>query len=328
MDIIAVDRLVSDYEQAIGNFLPANLMDQALNALRDVLSRYDVSLIPYEDPDKDILLDAFLDAIKVEGRSDKTIDRYRYILRRFLDFAGVSTRSVSVYHIRKYISSEKDRGISDTTLNGIREIFSSYFGWLHRDNLIDRNPMANVGSVKCQKKIKEIYSDVDIEKLKTSCSCARDKAILYFLKATGCRISEVTQLNRDDVDLVNRECTVLGKGNKQRTVYFDAVTGMQVKNYLDARTDDCKALFIGKGSDRLTPGGIRFMLTRLGEAAGVDHVHPHKFRRTQITELVNHGMPIELVKDLAGHEKIDTTIGYVVIDKDNVKSAYHKAFYN
>ena len=327
MDIIAVDKLVNDYEQSIGTFLPANLMDQALNALKDCLVRYDVALIPYEDPDKDILLDAFLDAIKVEGRSEKTIERYRYILRRFLDFAGVGTRSISVYHIRKYISSEKDRGISDTTLNGIRDVFNAYFGWLHRDNLIERNPMANVGCVKCQKKVKEVYSDVDLEKLKSSCMCIRDKAILYFLKATGCRISEVTQLNRNDVDLVNKECTVLGKGNKQRTVYFDAVTGMQVKKYLESRKDESEALFVGKGSERLTPGGIRFMLCRLGAAAGVEHVHPHKFRRTQITDLVSHGMPIELVKDLAGHDKLDTTMGYVVIDKANVKNAYHKYYY-
>ena len=72
----------------------------------------------------------------------------------------------------------------------------------------------------------------DIEKLKLSCKSERDKAIILFLNATGCRISEVVNLNRDDIDIKNLKCKVLGKGNKERTVYFDPVTAMVLESYL------------------------------------------------------------------------------------------------
>ena len=136
------------------------------------------------------------------------------------------------------------------------------------------------------------YSDVDIEKLKESCRTVRDKAIVCFLLSTGCRISEVTQLNRQDVNLSRMECKVLGKGNKERIVYMDSVATMVLKRYLSKRTDHYNALFIGKGPSRMTPGGIRNMLVTLGQDSGVANVHPHRFRRTLATNLINRGMAI------------------------------------
>lgn len=324
MSIIAMDTLTKSIRNRIGDFVPANLIDNVLEAVSDILMGYEVNQIITDNVEKDFLLDAFIEALKVEGRSVKTLERYRYIITRFLTAISITSRAVSVYHVRKWISDEKDRGISDNTLNGCRMVLSSYYGWLHREGLIAKNPMANIGTIKHEKKVKDIYSDVDIEKLKMSCTSKRDKAIVSFLKATGCRISEVTQLDKDDVDLIKHECIVLGKGNKQRTVYFDAVTGMLLKEYIDSRNDDSPALFIGKGSERLTPGGVRFMLNRLGSVSGVEHVHPHKFRRTQITNLVDRGMPLQLVRDLAGHAKLDTTLEYVVTQQSSVKSAYEK----
>ena len=76
--------------------------------------------------------------------------------------------------------------------------------------------------------------------------------------------------------------------------------------------------------ERFEPNGVRSMLRTLAKKVGVNHVHPHKFRRTRITEFVKRGMPIEQVKELAGHDKIDTTMGYVVMDKAQVKNAYRK----
>jgi site-specific recombinase XerD len=229
-----------------------------------------------------------------------------------------------VYHLRRWLADEKARGISDRTLEGDRQVFSSYFGWLHREGLIASNPVGNLGAIKYQKKEKDIFSDTDIERMKFGAACVRDRAIVHFLRATGCRISEMTQLNRDDVDFANLECRVLGKGNKERTVYLDAVAAMVLQSYLKSRTDACPALFIGKGSDRLTPGGVRFMLSKLGQSSQVQHVHPHKFRRTTATNLIRHGMPIQEVAAILGHDKLDTTMQYVVLDKSIIKSSYQK----
>ena len=324
VSIIANNMILDAFRGKLVDTVTVSTMDSLMNALSEILSGYEITPNMVTETGTDFMLDAFIDALSVEGRSEKTLERYRYVIGRFLKTIGVPTVNISQYHIRKYLSDEKARGISDGTIKGYCWVFSAYFGWLHRDGIIQKNPMGNIGSIKIQKKVKEVFSEVDMEKLKTSCDNIRDKAIICFLKATGCRISEVTALNRDDIDFINLECVVLGKGNKQRTVYIDAVTGMILQKYFKERQDTNPALFVGKGAVRLHPGGVRAMLNRIGEKAGVAHVHPHKFRRTEITELVNRGMAIEQVKTIAGHEKIDTTMGYVKIDQENVKSSYKK----
>ena len=196
-----------------------------------------------------------------------------------------------------------------------------------RDGLIQRDPMANIGHVKVPKRVKEVFSEVDIERLKSGCKTIRDRAIVLFLKSTGCRISEMTALNRDSIVQNGQgvlECKVLGKGNKERIVYLNAVAWMVLQQYLETRTDDNPALFVGLRGERLQPDGVRFMLRELGKRTGVKHVHPHKFRRTEITELVNRGMPIEQVATLMGHEKLDTTMGYIVTNQFNVRNSYQK----
>ena len=237
---------------------------------------------------------------------------------------NVPTRSITVYHLRQYLAKEKARGISDRTLEGTRQVFSAYFNWLHREQLIDTNPTANLGAIKYPKKIKVTYSEIDIEKMKFCCKTLRDRAIICFLLSTGCRISEMIRLNREDVDLNNLECTVLGKGNKERTVFLDSVTGMLIRDYLTQRKDDSPALFIGKRKQRLSAQGVRAMMVKLAKASAVDHVHPHKFRRTLATSLIRHGMPIQEVAAILGHDKLDTTMQYVVLDKTDVKNSYRK----
>ena len=288
-----------------------------------ILDKFD--LVELEDEmEQDDLLDCYVSAMKVECRSQKTIDRYVYVIGKMMEFVKVPTRRVSVYHLRNYLTHEKERGICEQTLEGYREIFSAYFNWLQRESLIDRNPCVNLGVIKVPKKEKKTYTDAELERLNWFCGNIRDRAILHFLRSTGCRISEITGLNRDQVNLELLECVVHGKGNKERTVYLDEVAGMLLAEYLNGRIDDVPALFINKQHDRLNPGGVRAMLNKLAEKAGVAHVHPHKFRRTLATDLARHGMPIQEVAKVLGHEKLDTTMKYVVLNKDDVKASYRR----
>lgn len=298
-------------------------MKKVLRILSKSLDNYDLIKTTAEIITDD-LLDAYTSALEVGGRSAKTIERYRYILSKMMAAVNTPTRSITVYHLRKYLADEKERGISDRTLEGYRQVFSAFFSWLQRERLIDTNPCLNLSPIKYTKKQKDIYSDADFEKLKMNCETVRDRAIICFLQSTACRISEMTALNRGDVDLRTLECKVLGKGNKERIVYLNQVAGMMLKEYLDQRTDDCEALFIGKGTTRMTPHGIRKMLKNLGCDAEVDHVHPHKFRRTMATNLIKHGMPIQEVAAILGHDKLDTTMQYVVLDKTDIKYSYNK----
>lgn len=324
MSSYAYNQFMKETQDKLETILTAAALDTVVIAIREILNNYELDRVMVSGSTSDNLLESYLDAIRVEGKSGKTVERYGYILRRFLETVGTTSSAVTTNHIRKYLADEKARGISDTTLKGYREIFSAYFGWLVREELIGRNPLGNIGPIKCQKKVKHAYSDVDIELLKMKCLTKKEKAIVCFLLATGCRISEVTALNRNDVDLHALECVVLGKGNKQRHVYFDQITALAVKEYLEERTDDDCALFINRFKRRITSNGVRCILKKLGTNAGVEKVHPHKFRRTRATNLIKHGMPIQEVAIILGHEKLDTTMMYVDIDQTDVKNDYRK----
>ena len=227
---------------------------------------------------------------------------------------------ITIHHIRKYLEKGKKRGLKDSTLDAKRQVLNAYFGWLWREGLIERNPMTNMGTIKIPKREKKIYTEAELEMLIRGCKTIRDQAIIHFLSSTGCRISEMTQLNRNDVDLFKLECTVRGKGDKERTVFLSAVAGLVLGEYLRSRKDEEEALFIGMRKERLEPCGIRWMLKELSKRTGVEHVHPHKFRRTRATNLCRHGMPIQTVAKVLGHEKIDTTMRYVIVEKEDMKN--------
>lgn len=324
MAIEAKVTLLGELERDLTDRLTAAQLAAVMSALADRLNSYTMErLVDFAGTSDDLLM-AYINALSVEGRSEKTLERYRYIITRMMESVKVPTNRITVYHLRRYLTDEKTRGISDRTLEGYRQVFSAYFNWLQRERLIENNPTANLGAIKYAKKQKDIYSDADVERMKFSCKTLRDRAIICFLKATGCRVSEVVGLNRDDVDIFNLEATVLGKGNKERTVYLDQVAAMTLQAYLEARKDNSPALFAGKGTDRLQPGAIRQMLVKLGKNAKVTHVHPHKFRRTTATNLIRHGMPIQEVAAILGHDKLDTTMQYVVLDKTAVQYSYKK----
>lgn len=320
---------LKDLERSLSDKITASALTEVMSTAADVLEHYEFSrMFRIEDSYSIDLLEAWLSALKVEGRSPKTLQAYSYLINRLLKDLKVPIRDITVYHLRNWLAKEKARGISDNTLKGNREIFSSMFGWLWREGLIEKNPVANIGPIKAQKKIREPYAEVELENLKAACSASklpqRDLAIITFLLSTGCRISEVTQLNRSDINFTDREVTVLGKGNKERVVYFDEITSMYLRRYLDSRMDLRPELFASVQRRRLSNDGVREMLIRRALNAGVEHVHPHKFRRTLATMLISHGMPIQEVAAILGHEKLDTTMKYVVLDKSQVKNSYRK----
>lgn len=324
MSIESKQMLLNEIEDRLSDKLTAKDLKIFMQGASALLAEYDVEYHAKDSRGSEDFLKAFIDAKKIEGRSQKTLDRYVYLLRRMFKEIGVPVPEITTYHLRSYLMDAKERGLGDKTIEGERTVMSSFFGWIWKEGLISKNPCANIGAIKCAKKIRHPYSDVEIERLKEACEDLRDKVIISFLLSTGCRISEVCNLDREDVDFENLECQVLGKGNKERTVYIDDVTAMLLRRYLKSRRDLMPALFVGKGTERMTPGGVRFMLKRLEEKTGVENVHPHRFRRTLATNLINHGMPIQEVAAILGHDKLDTTMKYVFIEKTNVKNAYRK----
>lgn len=216
--------------------------------------------------------------------------------------------------------------VSKVTIDNIRRNLSSFFSWLEDENYILKSPVRRIHRVKATTSVKETYTDEDLERLRDSCTELRDLALIDILASTGMRVGELVRLNRVDINFNERECVVLGKGDKERIVYFDARTKIHLQNYLDDRIDNNPALFVGLKHpyNRLKIGGVESRLKRMGKAIQVDKVHPHKFRRTMATTAIDKGMPIEQVQKLLGHEKIDTTLHYAMVKQSNVKNAHRR----
>ena len=162
-----------------------------------------------------------------------------------------------------------------------------------------------------------------MERIRKACGNIRDLALVDFLYCTGCRVSEVSRLDIADIDFERMECVVLGKGNKERKVYLTEVAAMHLQEYINSRQDPCESLFAGRGK-RLGKNGIEAIIKKLGKAAGVDNAHPHRYRRTLATNLLDRGMNIQDVASILGHADLKTTQIYCYISQANVKAAYCK----
>ena len=280
---------------------------------------------PKEDPAD--LLALFLSAKEVEGCSPKTIAYYRTTLEHMTEAVAKPYTQVTSDDLRSYLSDyELKRGAGKVTVDNIRRIMSSFFSWLEDEDYVVKSPVRRIHRVKCAQVTREVLTDEQVESLRDGCTCARDLAIIEMLASTGMRVGELVKLDIADVDLQERECVVIGKGNKQRPVYFDARAKLRINEYLSLRQDDSPALFVSLRGEpkRMTIGNVETRMRELGRATSVGRVHPHKFRRTLATRAIDKGMPIEQVQKLLGHAKIDTTMRYAMVDQNNVKTSHRK----
>lgn len=278
------------------------------------------------EPGQDLLA-LFLTAKEVEGCSPKTIAYYEATLRHMNTALAKPYTQVESDDLRRYLNDyEVKRGSSKVTIDNIRRIMSSFFSWLEDEDYIVKSPVRRIRRVKTAQVTKEVLSDEELEVLRDACESKRDLAIVDLLASTGMRIGELVRLDRKDVNLHERECLVMGKGNKQRPVYFDARAKLHLTEYLSSRADKSPALFVALDSSarRITVGSIELRLRDLGRSAGINRVHPHKFRRTLATHAIDKGMPIEQVQKLLGHAKIDTTMYYAMVNQSNVKASHRK----
>ena len=238
------------------------------------------------------------------------------------DVREISTEDLRVY-LDNYAENHK---AGKVTIDNMRRILSSFFNWLEEENYIMKSPVKRIHKVRTGKTVKATFSDEMIEKMRDACKTKRDLAIIDLLASSGMRVGELVHLNIDDVNFETRECIVFGKGSKERRVYFDARTKLHLEKYLEQRTDDNPALFVSLNQPckRLEIPGIEIMVRKLGRELNIPKVHPHKFRRTLATMAIGKGMPVEQVQHLLGHQSIDTTMQYAMVNEDNVKNSHQK----
>ena len=273
------------------------------------------------------MIDSFISSKQVEGCSERTIKYYKEIIEKFVNSFDKSIKQISTNEIRNYLSNYKDNSsCGSTTIDNIRRVLSSFFSWLADEDYIIKSPVRRIHKIKTAVVVKEILTDENLERLRDECENIRDLSLIELLISTGMRVEELVNLNISSLNFEDRSCIVLGKGNKEREVYFDAKTKLHLKEYISKRNDSNDALFVSmrEPHQRLSISGIELIIRTLGINSNINKVHPHKFRRTLATMAIDKGMPVEQVQKLLGHVKIETTMNYALVNQSNVKISHRR----
>lgn len=318
--------IVSDMRHSLNQKQITELNRVLINRLEfvEILSKE----VPYErdiEKENQRLVDMFIDAKKLQGRSLKTLRYYKQTIFRMLKFVDKPILLIGTDDLRRWLLTCGET-MSPTSVNNLKRNISSFFQWLENEEYIIKSPVKRIGNIKVEKQIKKPFSITETEKLRMNCDTLRLRAMIEFLLSSGVRLSELVQLNIDDIDMQDRSCIVLGKGAKQREVFFNERTAIHLKKYLDSREDNNPALWVTENEPhkRLQQSGVGTDIRALGLRAGVADVHPHRFRRTMASYAVGHGMKIEQVRVLLGHESIETTQLYAIANNEDIKYAHKK----
>ena len=321
--------LMKEVMQQMLPYLDNAQLKQLRQVMEQAFYHYEVTSteIKPEEDDSNDLIAIFIAAKRIEGCSEKTLKYYQTTINTMVSALGKNVRHIITEDLRTYLTEYKNRNQSSrVTIDNIRRILSSFFSWLEDEDYIIKSPVRRIHKVKTASSIKETYTDEDLEKMRDNCEELRDLAMIDMLASTGMRVGEMVLLNRDDINFVERECVVFGKGGKERIVYFDARAKLHLQKYLDSRTDNNPALFVTLRAPhgRIQIGGIEHRFREMGKRLNIPKVHPHKFRRTLATTAIDKGMPIEQLQRLLGHQRIDTTLQYAMVKQSNVKIAHRK----
>ena len=320
-----MQQLINDILHDMSEVLSAKELYALQIVLQKKLNTQNNQTYPYTNIE---YMDMFISAKRIEGCSERTLAYYKTTIEHMLSIIVTPLRQIQTDDLRAYLAEYQLRNnCSKTTVDNIRRNLSSFFSWLEAEDYIIKSPIRRIHKIRTGSKVKETLSEECIEKLRDSCLQIRDLAMIDLLYSTGIRVGELVNLNISDINFEERECIVYGKGNKQRKVYFDAKTKVHLKRYLEQRIDYSEALFVTLDSpfERLKISGVEIRLRKLGRLASLDQkVHPHKFRRSMATRAIDKGMPIEQVQKLLGHQQIDTTMHYAMVNQSNVKIAHRK----
>lgn len=269
-------------------------------------------------------------ALAVENKALGTIDGYRRELIRFFDTVRKPYTAVTTNDIRLYLYQRQQEGhLKKSSIEHIRIIINAFFSWLVDDEYLTRNPARKIEPIKVPNNGREPIPAVELEWLRLSCLTYREKALIDFLFSTGCRVSECASLNVGDINWSERSARIRhGKGDKARTVYFNAESEVSLRRYLDSKPHPSIALFSKTRAPydhvhrNVLEAEVRKVRNRIANLSV--EVVPHALRTTFATTASSNGMPIEDVQKLLGHSNINTTMRYVHRSDEDAKYSHRK----
>jgi site-specific recombinase XerD len=306
--------------QIIRGSLIKNLVDYDVT---ETQQKYALATI---DEFNEALLKKFLIKKSLSGIAQGSIEQYMRETKRCLLAIDKRATDITPEDIEFYLMSYKaQRQITNTSMQNMVCYINNFFLFLEDEELIKKSPLKKLPKIKSDTIPEPIFSKKDEEKLFLSCSTLRDRAIIEFLLSTGCRVSEVCNLKLADIDFNTYAIRIIGKGHKLRTVYTNEKALLHLHRYLEERKEPSEYVFTTnrKPNRKLTPAGIEAMMKTVGEKAKVEKVHPHRFRATFCTRMIDRGVSLHVVQKLMGHTSIETTMRYYR-GTGNLKNEYDK----
>ncbi len=274
--------------------------------------------------------EVYLARLRQENYSEYTMKAYRLqlvIMERDVGDLPIGdyTEAMLRAHVEPFVARLKPASLC----HKIRAL-RVFFKWLYEDEQIPTNPMRKINEPKVGKRIPKAMNMDDVETIRDACRTDFERALIEVFFATGCRLSEVMRMDRDNIDFDRRTIQVIGKGNKEREVYFGSKAAMRLRKYLASRTDDSPALFVtlqGEPKRRAAPHTLYHHVKRIAARSGVArNVSPHTWRHTLATMLLNQGAPLETVQGILGHDKPSTTQLYAVLSGERRHEDFKKYF--
>lgn len=323
------NRFVRGIEEALVGRLSADDVTMVADEIIKALSGYDLiksctDIVVYDNVNE-ATLDRYCACLMIDGKSEKTIAQYRRTIIKLFEIVNKPYTDIGVYDIRLFLAYDKQRGVSNRTLENTRVNLSAFFQWLTQEELIGKNPCMGIKPIRYTDKVRLPLSNIEIDSLRFACNTPKERALIEMLLATGVRVSELVNIRIEDIDFENRSVHITkGKGSKERTVYFNDLARLHLQNYLLSRKEHGTYLFYNKKHEQLNAGGVRHILNVIADRAHVTNVHPHRFRRTFASGLAYRGMDIQEIRKLLGHSNINTTMEYVYTSDSQVQTSYIK----
>lgn len=296
------------------------------NIIEETLYKYDVvtqetGLVVSDIEDK---LYLYLACKKLDGLSKKTLYNYNLNLIMFCAYIRKALATVDSTDIRVYLI-HRCKNMKAGSVNGQIYILKSFFSWLLNEGYIIRSPLANIKATKEPKRLRHALEKEEIELLRQACETLREAALIEFLVSSGVRLCEVVGVNKSDINFYEMSLNVIGKGDKERTVYFNTKSKILLQKYIKGRKDFCEALFVTSKHPitRLGSRSIEREIKNIAERTEINKsIFPHLFRHSFATHQINAGMPLPILQQLMGHECADTTMIYAEMSQDNIQHAY------
>lgn len=272
----------------------------------------------------------FVNNVRLLGKSVSTAKQYKSILEEFVDFFEKNYfklsverfKDVELNHIQAFMIYLTDKKKNQPV--SIRKkitVIKSFFQYLKANKIIKENPTEFLGSIKVNKKIPKYFTIEECKKILSNINKRnkdRDTAIIKLFLSTGLRLSELVDLNVEDIN--NNSLTIVGKGNKERTVYLSQEIQAALQEYLKTKkTTKTNALFITENGDRMTRLTIQCMVKNILNRSKIEG-STHKLRHTFATLLYqNHIADIPKIQKMLGHSNISTTMVYVTVDDNELQ---------